>query len=876
MSHGDSGLKRLADYTPPAFTVETIDLDFDLDSARTAVKSRMRIRRAKGTPASAPLRLDGVKLDLLRVALNGEVLGANRFALDDEGLTLPDVPDSFDLQIDTATAPARNTTRQGLFELGGKLATQCEAEGFRRMTFFPDRPDVLATYRVTLHGDRARYPQLLSNGNLVAQGDEPDGRHWAMWEDPYPKPSYIFAVMAGDFSVLRDEHVTAGGRRVALAIHADHELIGRCRFAMDALKRSFKWDEETYGLEYDLDTFNIVALTGWAGAMENKGLNLFEAHGIVADPQITTDSDYVIIERIIGHEQFHNWTGNRVTCRDWFQLCLKEGLTRFRDQHFIEDKMAEGVWRVEIVQQLRRNQFPEDEGAAAHPIQPDTYADIDNFYTNTVYDKGAEVIRMLRALLGPKVFRAGFDRYIAQNDGRAATTEDFLHAMEAASGRDLAQFRRWYHQAGRPVVTARGRYDATARRYTLTLSQACRPTPGQSEKAPFHIPIRAGLIAQDGSELSFISRGEKMRSAVLELTAPKQAFVFDDVAAPPIPSLLRGFSAPVSLDAGLSDDALAVLMASDTDAFARWDAAQMLTVRLVRSLAAERAADRAMVVPEAFLSAIERVLNAAHVDKLARAQLLTLPDEPVLSEGLSRIDLDGHMAARQLLRRSIASRYRDTLLGIYHANAETGPYAPDIEGIARRRFKNAVLDFLLATGEADVVALALTQVKTSRNMTDMFEALCQLTHLDVPARAEALAWFYERWKDRSTVVDKWFNAQALSRMPGAVDAIVALEQHPAFDFNNAARALLFYGGFFRQNRVAFHDPSGKGYAFLADRLLMMDKLGRSGSHYIMPQINQWRRYDPARQNLMRAALERVAAAENISKSLRENIEKALK
>ncbi|HEY0104854.1 MAG TPA: aminopeptidase N [Rhizomicrobium sp.] len=876
MSHSEAGLKRLADYAPPSFAVEAIDLEFDLDPARTVVKSRLRIRRAAGTPVSAPLRLDGARLELLRIALNGETLGANRYAIDEDGLTLADLPDTFELEIDTAIAPARNTTRQGLFELGGKLATQCEAEGFRSITYFPDRPDVLATYRVTLHGERARYPQLLSNGNLIGQGTEADGRHWAVWDDPFPKPSYIFAVMAGDFGVLRDAHVTASGRRVALAIHADHDLIGRCGFAMEALKRSFRWDEETYGLEYDLDTFNIVALTGWAGAMENKGLNLFEAHGIVADPEITTDGDYVIIERIIGHEQFHNWTGNRVTCRDWFQLCLKEGLTRFRDQHFIEDKMADGVWRVEIVQQLRRNQFPEDEGAAAHPIQPDGYADIDNFYTNTVYDKGAEVVRMLRALLGPAVFRAGFDRYIARNDGRAATTEDFLQAMEAASGRDLAQFRHWYHQAGRPLVAARGAYDAAARRYTLTLSQRCAPTPGQADKAPFHIPVRAGLIARDGRELTFVADGARTGTAVLELTRPEQVFVFDGVAAPPIPSLLRGFSAPVSLEAGHSDEDLAVLMASDTDAFARWDAAQTLAVRLVRTLAAERAAGRAMIVPESFLSAIGRVLDAAHIDTLARAQLLTLPDEPVLSEGLARIDLDGHMAARQLLRRTIAARFRGALLEFYRAHAETVAYVPDIDGIARRRFKNAILDLLMSSGEADIAALALAQVKTSRNMTDMFEALCQLTHLDVPAREEALGWFYERWKDRSTVVDKWFNAQALSRVPGAVDRIIALERHPAFDFNNAARALLFYGGFFRQNRVAFHDPSGKGYEFLADRLLMMDKLGRSGSHYIMPQINQWRRYDPARQALMRAALERVAGTDAISKSLRENVEKALK
>jgi len=710
----------------------------------------------------------------------------------------------------------------------------------------------------------------------VASGTHGDGRHWATWEDPFPKPSYIFAVMAGDFAVLDDEFVTKSGRRVKLGIYANKELLPRCRFAMDVVKRSFAWDEATYGLEYDLDTFNIVALTGWAGAMENKGLNLFEAHGIITDPEITTDDDYIIIERIIGHEQFHNWTGNRVTCRDWFQLCLKEGLTRFRDQHFIEDKMASGVWRIEIVKQLRRNQFPEDEGVAAHPIQPSEYVDIDNFYTNTVYDKGAEVIRMVRALLRPSGFRAGFDRYIADNDGKAATTEDFIRAMEQASGRNLSQFRRWYHQAGRPRVVAQGSYDAAAKRYTLALSQTCTTASGHEAKEPFQIPINAGLISRLGEPLMFCIDGGKATSAtILELTQREQTFAFDGVTSPPIPSLLRGFSAPVTLDANLSDGELATLLSYDTDAFARWDAAQTLGVRLIRSLAVDRAEGKAMAAPEPFLSAIERILDAAHIDKLARAQLLALPDEPVLSEGLAHIDLDGHMAARTFLRRRIASLFHDKLLDLYLANKESEAYKPDIAGISRRRFKNIVLDLLTSLETPEICDLALSQVRNSNNMTDMFEALCQLAHIACPQREEALTWFYERWRKHSTVVDKWFNAQALSRMPGAVDRIIALEKHPAFDFNNMARGLQYYGGFFRQNRVAFHDLSGKGYEFLADRLLMIDKLGRTGSHYIMTQINQWRRYDTKRQTMMRAALERVANTENISKGLRENVTKAL-
>jgi len=870
------GTVRLEDYSAPPFGIDAVRMELDLDPKRTVVRSRLEVRRRPGTSANAPLRLDGVRQELLALALNGEELGANRFTLDTQGLTIPDVPDVFVLDVISAIVPAENSTRHGLFELGGKLATQCEAEGFRAITFFPDRPDVLSVYEVTLRADPTKYPVLLSNGNITESATESDGRLRVTWKDPYPKPSYIFGVMAGDFGVLKDEFVTASGRRLELGIYADHDLVGLCRFAMDVVKRSLKWDEETYGLEYDLDVFNVVALTGWAGAMENKGLNLFEAHGIITNPAITTDDDYIIIERIVGHEQFHNWTGNRVTCRDWFQLCLKEGLTRFRDQHFIEDKMPPGVWRVEIVKQLRRNQFPEDEGPAAHPIKPSSYVAIDNFYTNTVYDKGAEVIRMLRTLLGPSTFREGFDRYISRNDGKAVTTEEFLDAMEVESGRDLTQFRNWYSQAGRPHITANGSYDAAAKRYVLKLQQRCAPTPGQPRKSDFHIPVVVGLLDASGATLRFrVNGGPLTDSAVLELIKQDQDFVLDDVEAQPVPSLLRTFSAPVTLDAGLADAELALLMSFDSDSFSRWDAAQALGVRQVRKLASDRASGRAMLVSEKFIAAVGQILASPRIDKLAKSQILTLPDEPVLSEGLATIDLDGHVAARNHIRREIAVRFREQLLDAYEENRERSAYAPDIDGIARRRLKNTVLEMLMPLEEEGIWDLCLAQVKTSQNMTDMFEALCHLTHWSCPQREEAIEWFYERWKTHSTVVDKWFNALALSRMPGAVDKIIALEKHPAFDLNNFARGLLFYGGFFRQNRVAFHDPSGKGYEFLADRLLMIDRLGRAGSHYIMPQINQWRRYDPKRQALMRAALERVANTEGISKGLRENISRAL-
>jgi aminopeptidase N len=870
---------RLADYAEPAFHIDTVDLEFDLDVRETVVLNRMRVRRAAGAAADAPLRLDGVDLTLRRVAIDGETLTGNRYGLDERALTIPSPPDAFWLEIETTTHPVRNRSRTGLMQLGGKLLTQCEAEGFRKLTYFPDRPDVLSIYTVTLRADRAAYPVLLSNGNRVAGGEEGDGRHWARFHDPHPKPCYIFALVAGDFGRLDGVHVTASGRSVAVSIHADHDLVGKCGFALDVARRSLKWDEETYGLEYDLDAYAIVAVSGWSGAMENKGLNLFGASGIVTEPEISTDDDYIIIERIIGHEQFHNWTGNRVTCRDWFQLCLKEGLTRFRDQHFIEDRLGSGVWRIESVKALRRNQFPEDDGPAAHPVKPDAYADIDNFYTNTVYDKGAEVVRMLRALLGPEAFRRGFDLYIRRHDGQAVTTEEFLRAMEDASGRDLRQFRLWHTQAGRPRVSVRGDYDAESRRLSLTLAQTCSPTPGQPSKSPFHIPVAIGLLSEAGGPLSFSldaeTKAPPVTSAVLELTRAEQTFVLEGVASRPVPSLLRAFSAPVSLQWEASDADLALLMARDPDPFARWDAGQTLAVRLVRAMAAERAAGRPMTVSGTFLEAVEVVLNDETSDSLLRGLILTLPDEPVLSEGLARIDLDGHIAARDHLRREIATRFEAKLLDLYHALAETGPYAPDIAGIGRRRLKTAALDLLTALGSSDIARLCLRQVTTASNMTDMFEALCLICHLDVEERQAAIDAFHDRWKDHPTVVDKWFNAQSLSRVAGAVDRIIALEGHPAFDPTNFSQALQYYGGFFRQNRVAFHDPSGRGYEFLADRLLTIDSLGRSGSHYIMPQINQWRRYDPARQALMRRALERVAGTPGISKGLRETVSKAL-
>ncbi|BCW90881.1 Aminopeptidase N [Alphaproteobacteria bacterium SO-S41] len=868
---------RLSDYRPPDYLTETAALSFALDPARTVVRNLMSVRRATGVTPQMPLRLDGLRLELLSLRLDGEILAPSRFEQTPTGLIVFDVPEAFSLEVETAIAPESNKSGHGLFFLGGKLATQCEPQGFRQMTYFIDRPDNPTRFQVRLTADKARFPVLLSNGNIAEAGDLPDGRHFVAWDDPFPKPSYIFAVMAGDFGVLGDTFTTKSGREIQLGIYADRDVLPGCTFAMDVVKRSLAWDEETFGLEYDLDHYNIVALRGWGGAMENKGLNLFGVGGIVTDPETTTDDDYVIIERIIGHEQFHNWTGNRVTCRDWFQLSLKEGLTRLRDQLFIGAKLGFGAWRIENARALRRNQFPEDDGPAAHPIQPAACVTVNSFYTNTIYDKGAEVVRMFIAVLGWEAFRKGFDLYIARHDGQAITTEEFVKAMEDASGRDLTQFRRWYHQGGRPRIEASGHYDAEAQTYALTLKQSCRVLIGAPPPEPFHIPIAAGLVTHDGGAvLSFTRNGEASATeTMLELTEAVQTFVFANVASAPVPSLLRGFSAPVTVVSSLPDEDLAVLMTHDADPFGRWDASQMLGIRLIRRLAADHAAGRALTVPEDFAAAFAATLADPSIGDLLKSQILSLPDEPVLSEGLATIDLDGHLTARTFLRRALALRLKDALLDTYHACAERGAYAPDFESIGRRRLKNVCLELLMALATDEIADLALAQVRTAGNMTDRFEALCCLVNVEGPQREAAIAEFGERWQRHDIAIDKWFTAQAMARGPGAAARIIALKDHPLLDPDNNARAMAYYGWFFRQNRVAFHDPSGAGYRFLADRLIEMDRMGRQRSHWLMPQINLWRRYDAPRRALMRAELERIAATPGISQSLRDNVRRAL-
>lgn len=845
-------------YRPPAYRVVHADLVFELGAERTVIRSRLQIERTDAARPEEPLQLDGRDFELISVGLDGAPLARDRYQLTGQGLTLRDVPRRCEFTAVTAVTPAANRSEMGLFQAGNCLVTQCEADGFRRMTFFIDRPDVMASFRVRLEADPGHFPVLLSNGDRVQSGTLEDGRHFAVWDDPHPKPSYVFAVMAGRLEALRDEHVTASGRRVRLAIYTEPQYIGDVDFAMGALQRALAWDESEYGLEYDLDDYSIVAIDGYSGAMENKGLNLFQAQGIVANPAYSTDNDYLVLERILAHEVLHNWTGNRVTCRDWFELCLKEGLTRFRDRQYAESLSLPGPKRIDAVALLRRNQFPEDDGGAAHPVKPARYADVQNLYTATVYEKGAELIRMLWVLLGQDTFRAGIQQFLERHDGEAVTTDHLLSTLEAVSGRDLSAFRGWYETAGRPTVTVQEAFtDGT---WELHLGQQ----HGRPAKAPpLPIPLCYALFDPDSGRL--------LQEGVLELSERTRTFRFEGLAGPPLVSLLRGLSAPVTLHYPRSDTALAQLGMWESDPVARWDAVQQLGIVVIRRLADGVPWDSAGA--ETYAGVISRLLDDHTTDPALLARLLAVPDEPALSEGLASIDLDGHSGARQRLRETLAQRFESRLLTRYRELDLPGPYSLDPAAMGRRALKNACLDWLTAA-DAQPFQLCLAQIRDSDNMNDALAALTALCRHAVPERDQALELCLERW-EHPLARRQWLIAQALGTAPDTVERLIRLTGHPAVDLGDSAQAMALFGSFFRQNRHAFHDSSGRGYDFLVDTLLRMDKVRPSGSYWLMPQISQWRRYDPHRRRLMQKALEKIRDTPGISPGLAENVSRVL-
>ncbi|MBL0289835.1 MAG: aminopeptidase N [Betaproteobacteria bacterium] len=872
---------RRQDYRPPAFLVDAVDLRFDLDPERTRVTTTFGFRRnpAPGADAHAALVLDGEQQQDVAVALDGLPLPPSRYRVSEHDLVLHDPPDSGQLTVSATIRPAANVALEGLYVSSGVFCTQCEAEGFRRITYFPDRPDVLAVYTVTLVADRARYPVLLSNGNRVGSGDAGNGRHFVRWHDPFPKPSYLFALVAGDLAALTDRFTTVSGRTVALEIWSTPANLDRCRHAMASLQRAMRWDEERFGREYDLDTFMIFCADDFnMGAMENKGLNIFNSKLVLARPDTATDDDYQAIEQVIGHEYFHNWSGNRVTCRDWFQLSLKEGLTVFRDQEFSSDLNSRAVERIAAVTFLRSAQFPEDAGPMAHPVRPDEYIEINNFYTTTVYEKGAEVIRMQHALLGPERFRQGVDLYFARHDGQAVTCDDFVQALQDASGVDLERFRRWYSQAGTPIVRARGTFDAVAGSYTLELEQETPPTPGQPVKQPFHIPVAVGLIDPAGRDLPLTLAGETEpgpTTRVLSLTEPRARFVFTGIATRPVPSLNRGFSAPIRLECDTSDADLAFLAAHDSDAVNRWDAAQRIYCAAI--LAAARAAAAGSALPDdpTLAALIARLVADDRADPALRALAVTPPDFDYLAGLGAAIDVDALVAAREHVIRGVARASRDALEHGHASLRAQAPYAPTQAQIGPRLLRNRCLRYLCALDDAPALALATAQFDAADNMTDSMAALVAVSHSTAPARDVLFTRFEARWRDEPLVLDKWFALQATSMRADTLPRVRALLGHPRFNARNPNRMRALVASFALANWPAFHAADGAGYAFVVEQTRALDKVNPQIAARLARAFNQWRRHTEPRRTLQRRALEAIGDTPGLSPDVAEVVARNL-
>ncbi|MCM2327314.1 MAG: aminopeptidase N [Lysobacter sp.] len=877
---------RARDYAPPAYLVDAVVLDVDIARPWATVRAKLAMRLNSEGPGGA-LVLDGAHLELLSIAIDGRPLDASGYALADGKLTVPGVPAAFTLETAVRFDPWKNTRLEGFYASQDGLFTQCEAEGFRCITFFPDRPDVMATYTVTLHAARDEFPRLLANGNLVASAEEPGGRHCATWEDPFPKPCYLFAMVAANLDLLEDHFITRSGKQALLQVYVEPGKLDQAGFAMQCLKRAMRWDEERYGLELDLDRFMIVAVGDFnMGAMENKGLNIFNTKFVLARADTATDSDFMMIDRVVAHEYFHNWTGNRVTCRDWFQLSLKEGLTVFRDQEYGGDEYSRAVSRIQDVRDLRERQFPEDAGPMAHPVRPESYVEINNFYTATVYDKGAEVVRMYQTLLGREGFRRGMDLYFERHDGQAVTCDDFRVAMADASGADLGQFGRWYSQAGTPVIESRGEYDPAARTYTLTLAQSCPPTPGQEEKLPFHIPVALGLVGAQGRDMPLRLEGEDAAHAspdpktgeitrVFSLTQASATLVFADVAEPPVPSILRDCSAPAVLRHDYADAELTHLMAHDANPFNRWEAGQVLATRILLAGVEALRAGRTMEVPPAYVEALGRVLTDGARDPAFAAECLQLPGESLIAEQMAVADPHAIHAARKQLVLVVAQRYRTRFEGAFRHFTVPGAYSPDAAAAGRRALRNAALGYIMAIDDSTARALTFLEFRRAENMTDAMAALGCLANSAGAERDRSLAMFYDRWKDEALVVDKWFRVQAISDLPGAAARIEALLAHPAFDLRNPNRARSVLHAFAMDNPTHFHAADGSGYALVAKWTVELDRLNPQIASRLARAFDRWRKFDEGRQRNARAALESIAGSPSVSADVSEVVGRAL-
>jgi len=871
----------LSDYQPTDYQVDLIDLHFDLHETKTLVKSKLSIKKRSPITKKQALQLNGENLLLKFIAINGDALSSNDYELTDDLLIIPEVPNVFELTIETEINPEANTALNGLYLSSGNFCTQCEAEGFRRITYMLDRPDVMATYTTTIVADKARYPILLSNGNLCDSGvlASDSSRHWAKWEDPFLKPTYLFALVAGDLTRLEDRFMTLSGREVILQIYVQSHNIDKCGHAMQSLKKAMRWDEEVYGREYDLDIYMIVAVDDFnMGAMENKGLNIFNSKYVLAKPETATDSDYEGIESVIAHEYFHNWSGNRVTCRDWFQLSLKEGFTVFRDEEFSADMTSRAVKRIDDVKILRTHQFREDASPMAHPVRPESYLEIDNFYTVTVYNKGAEVVRMLHHLLGAEKFRKGTDCYFERHDGEAVTTDDFVQALEDANQVDFSQFRLWYSQAGTPELDISRIYNEVAKTYSLSIKQSCPSTPGQDQKQPFLIPLAIGLLDKQGQDMPLQLEGETSAvqgTRVLELNTTRQEFTFQNITEEPIPSVLRGFSAPVKVKLKLSDQERCFLMKHDSDDFNRWDAGQQLAIKIMRQLLNDYHQKKPLAVPESFIDAYQEILNNDTLDKALVTQAITLPSESYLAEFMEPIDPIAIHTVREFMRENIAQRLIEIFLKIYQRFADDKEYRIDQTSIKQRGLKNACLSYLMLLNNVEIIKSCYEQFLYSNNMTDVMAALQPLTNTDCVEREAALAHFYQQWQNEPLVVDKWLSIQASSCLPDTLEQVKRLTAHEAFNIKNPNKVRALIGSYAHNNQAQFHALSGAAYTFVTDFILELDPLNSQLSSRLVSVYTNWRKYDGQRQSLLKHQLEKIANTPNLSKNVYEIVSKSL-
>lgn len=865
----------LKDYKAPAFAVDSVNLDFNLNEDFCRVVAKSQVRR---TEAGAALRLNGEELKLVSIKINDQALSKDQYQITAEELIVPSVPDSFSLEIETELQPQNNTSLEGLYKSNGIFCTQCEAQGFRKITFFFDRPDVMTSYSVTIEADKQKYPVLLSNGDRIKIEDLGNGRHKAFWKDPHKKPCYLFALVAGDLGVIRDTFTTVNGRKVNLEVYAAHGKQERCWHAMDSLKKSMKWDEEVFGLEYDLNDYMIVAIDDFnAGAMENKGLNIFNSRLVLADSNSATDVDFHSIESVVAHEYFHNWTGNRVTLRDWFQLSLKEGLTVFRDQEFSADMTDRGVQRIEDVDALRAGQFAEDAGPNAHPVRPESCMAVDNFFTMTIYEKGSEVIRMMQTIVGRKGFRKGMDEYFRRHDGQAVTIEDFASAIATPNGKDFTQFRRWYHQAGTPVVTIQESFDAAKGELTVTLEQSCPATPGQPHKDPFHIPLMMGLLDKSGNELTLSCDKITVNSdgkSLIELKEQKEVYTFKGLKDRPVLSVLREFSAPVNLKWEASEEDLYFLMEKDTDSFNRREMAQKISLRLLRNLIGQARNKQTLAVDPRFVKAVSATIADESMDPSFKAKMLQLPSYAVLAQEESVLDAEAFYQARTALRQAIAKENRGALLNIYRKFHNVEPKSRDTKVFGHRSLKNQALAYLAELHDPEIMEAVNKQYWEAQNMTDRMTAMMILADSESAHREKALQHFYEDWKDDSVVLNKWFTAQATTNRKQVLEDVKALTKHPAFNItnpNNVYSLLRAFGA----NLVRFHDPNTNAYEFYADKILEIDTKNPQVAARLCAAFNFVQKLEPAMKEKALTQIKRMVAVESLSKNSRELLQSAL-